>query len=58
MDALGIYPVGGWWKNNPKLGKVTSMARYAAIVSVKAPANLSIYTPIDTLIKQPVEIEI
>lgn len=58
MDAFGIYPIGGWWKNNPKLGKVTSVARYAAIVSIKAPANLSIYTPIDTLLKQHIEIEI
>jgi hypothetical protein len=58
MDAFGIYPIGGWWKNNPKLGKINSMARYAAIVSIKAPVNLSIYTPIDTLINQDIQIEI
>lgn len=57
MDSFSIYPIGGWWKNNPKLGRVNSVARYVAIVSLKAPANMSIYTPIDTLIKQAIQIE-
>jgi hypothetical protein len=58
MDAFGIYPIGGWWKNNPRLGKVNSIARYTAIVSILAPTNLNIYTPIDTLVRQLVPISI
>lgn len=57
MDAFGIYPIGGWWKNNPKLGKVNSKTRYAVIVSLAAPAQLQIYAPIETLVKQVIQVE-
>jgi hypothetical protein len=57
MDAVGIYPIGGWWKNNPKLRKTNSKARYAAIVSLTAPQELHIYNSIEALVRQVVVVE-
>lgn len=56
-DAIAIYPVGGWWKEKPRLGRYDRTVRYALIVSVRAPtADVDIYTPIANWIAAEVEI--
>lgn len=47
-DAIGIHPVGGWWKYNPNLEGWNQTARYALIVSIRVidSVNVDIYTPI------------
>jgi hypothetical protein len=46
-DAIGVYPVGGWWKEKPYLEKWDSEARYALIVTIKVPdVEVDIYTPV------------
>jgi len=46
-DAIGVFPISGWWKEKPALQRWDRSARYALIVSVRAPgANIDIYTPI------------
>ena len=41
-DAIGVYPVSGWWKEKPGLRRWNRAARYSLLVSLRAPG-----TPID-----------
>jgi len=46
-DAIGIFPVGGWWKEKPYLERWNAKARYSLIVTIQAPsAVVDIYTPV------------
>ncbi|MCR4376912.1 MAG: S8 family peptidase [Rhodospirillales bacterium] len=54
-DAIGIFPVGGWWKEKPYLGRADTATRYSLIVSIKAPGAVTdIYTPVANQIAVPV----
>lgn len=56
-DAIGVFPVGGWWKEKPYLEKWDTEARYALIVTIKAPGvEVDIYTPVETKIAIAAEI--
>ncbi len=57
-EAIAIYPVGGWWKNNPAQEKWNQRTRYSLIVSIRVLENIEtdIYTPIENKIKQSVMI--
>jgi len=47
-DAIGVFPVSGWWKEKPGLQRWDRAARYALVVSVRAPsADIDIYTAIE-----------
>jgi hypothetical protein len=47
-DAIGVFPVSGWWKEKPGLQRWDRAARYALVVSIKAPgAGIDIYTAIE-----------
>jgi hypothetical protein len=46
-DAVGVFPISGWWKENPGLQRWDRSARYALIVSVRAPeSEVDLYTAI------------
>lgn len=46
-DAIGVFPVGGWWKEKPYLERFDESARYSLVVTIRAPgANVDIYTPV------------
>ena len=46
-DTIGVFPVGGWWKEKPYLERFDALARYALIVTIRAPGiNVDIYTPV------------
>jgi hypothetical protein len=46
-DAIGIYPVSGWWKEKPALQRWERSARYALLVSIRAPeAEIDLYNAI------------
>jgi hypothetical protein len=48
-DAVGVFPVGGWWKEKPFLERFDALTRYALIVTIRAPgSNVDIYTPVAT----------
>jgi hypothetical protein len=50
-DAIGVFPVGGWWKEKPYLDRFDERARYALIVTIRAPgSNVDIFTPVETAI--------
>lgn len=51
-DAIGIYPVGGWWKEKPYLDRYNEKARYSLIVSIRAPgAAVDLYAAVETILK-------
>lgn len=54
-DAIGVFPVSGWWKEQPALQRWDRSARYALLVSIRAPeAEIDIYTPIANQIAVPI----
>jgi hypothetical protein len=56
-SAIGVYPIGGWWKENPNHKRYDRLVRYALIVSIRATnGDIDIYTPVR--IQVPVAIEI
>jgi hypothetical protein len=58
-SAIGVYPIGGWWKENPAHKRYDRAVRYALIVSIRAVnGTVDIYTPVMTQITTPTEIAI
>jgi hypothetical protein len=61
-DSIGIYPVSGWWKYNPRWEGWNKTARYTLIVSIRVvdEVEVDIYTPISISpkIKQTVPINL
>ena len=54
-DAIGVFPISGWWKENPALQRWDRSARYALLVTIRAPsANIDIYTAIANQIAIPI----
>lgn len=54
-DAIGVFPIGGWWKEKQTLQRWERAARYALLVSIRAPgANVDIYSSIATQLVVPV----
>jgi len=53
---IGIYPVSGWWKEQPKRDRSTAGARYALVVTLETEAeNVDIWTPVAQQIGVPIE---
>jgi hypothetical protein len=45
--VVGVYPVSGWWKDQPKRDRSEKGARYALIVSIETPGvETDIWTPV------------
>ena len=56
---IAVYPVIGWWRENPRHRRWNSQARYSLVISIKAPeVDVELYTTIENMIQQPVAIEI
>jgi Subtilase family len=54
-DAIGVFPVSGWWKEKPSLQRWDRSARYALCVSIRAPeADIDLYTAIANQIAVPI----
>jgi hypothetical protein len=46
-DAIGIFPISGWWKEKPALQRWERATRYALLVSIRVPrADVDIYNGI------------
>ena len=46
-NYLAVYPIGGWWKDRPHLGKSYNRIRYSLVVSLSTPSiETDLYTPI------------
>jgi hypothetical protein len=56
-SAIGVYPVGGWWKENRSHERYDLPVRYALIVSIRAVnGDVDIYTPVKLQIESTVEV--
>ncbi len=56
-NLIGVYPVGGWWKERTWLERWNQEARYSLIVSILTPEeSVDIYTPVAIQLGIPVEV--
>jgi hypothetical protein len=54
-DAIGVYPLSGWWKEKPALQRWERGTRYALLVSIRAPGSeMDIYNGIYNQLAVPV----
>jgi hypothetical protein len=53
---LGIYPVGGWWKNNNRRDRTALSVRYGLLVSLEAQVGIDLMTPIAQAVGVPVQV--
>lgn len=54
--VIGIYPVSGWWKEQPKRDRSEFGARYALVVSIETAAqDVDIWTPVAQQVGVPVQ---
>ena len=56
--AIAVYPTGGWWREKPALQRADRHVRYALVVSLRAPVQVDLYTPIETVVGIAVEVEV
>lgn len=55
--VIGVYPVSGWWKDQPARDRSNLGARYALIVSLETDAEgVDIWTPVAEQIGVPIEL--
>ncbi|MBE9580074.1 MAG: S8 family peptidase [Proteobacteria bacterium] len=56
---IAVYPVIGWWRENPRHERWSKRARYSLVVTIEAPeVDVELYTAVQNMITQPVEITI
>jgi hypothetical protein len=56
-ERIALFPVGGWWKENPDLKRGNDLADYSLIASISAPTvEVDLYTPIMTAITAEIPI--
>lgn len=56
--AIAVYPTSGWWREKPALQRADQQVRYALVVSLRAQVEVDLYTPIETVVGIPVEVEV
>lgn len=50
-SVIAVYPIGGWWKENPQHKRYGRRIRYSLIVSIRAANSaVDIYTPVQAQI--------
>lgn len=55
--VIGVFPVSGWWKDQPKRDRSAFGARYALVVSIETAAeDVDIWTPVALEIGVPIEV--
>jgi len=56
--VIAVYPVSGWWKDQPKRDRSDLGARYALVVSIETPGvEADIWTPVAQQVGVPVVVE-
>lgn len=55
--VIAVYPVSGWWKEQPKRDRSDQGSRYALVVSIETPGvETDIWTPVASQVGVPVSI--
>lgn len=57
-DAIIVYPVGGWWRENVSQEHAGKAVRYSLITSIRAAEGTELYSEIITRVMPEVAIEI
>ncbi|MFD2029372.1 hypothetical protein ACFSKM_01700 [Ancylobacter dichloromethanicus] len=57
-DAIIVYPIGGWWRENPGFHRAGTRIRYSLLATLRTAANIDLYTPISTSIQPEIAVEI
>lgn len=58
-DKIAIYPVSGWWRYRPHLGKCNAQTRYSLVVSISSDGeDVDLYTEIANIIATQVDTEV
>ena len=48
--SIAVYPTAGWWKTRPALERYDKAARYALVVSIKAPeVDVDLYSEVSLI---------
>lgn len=56
--VVGVFPVSGWWKDQPKRDRSEQGARYSLVVSIETPEiQTDVWTPVAQLVGVPIIIE-
>ncbi len=56
---IAVFPVIGWWRENPRQGRWNKKARYSLIVTIRTPeTRIELYNAVQNVIRQSVEISI
>lgn len=51
-DAIGVYPVTGWWKTHPGQKRFNDKGRYALVISISAPdQDVDLYAEIKSAVE-------
>jgi hypothetical protein len=54
--VIGVYPVSGWWKEQPKRDRSALGARYALVASIQTEAtDVDVWTPVAQQVGVPIE---
>lgn len=54
--VIGVYPVSGWWKEQPRRDRSALGARYALVVSIQTAAEaVDIWTPVAQQVGVPIQ---
>lgn len=56
-DAIVVFPIGGWWRENPSQGRGDTRIRYSLLATLRTTANVDLYTPISTPIEPGILVE-
>ncbi len=58
-SSIGVFPVSGWWKDQPKHDRSERGVRYALVISIDSPReDVDLWTPVATEVGIPIAIEI
>jgi hypothetical protein len=56
--VIGIYPISGWWKDDPKRDRSDRGVPYSLVVSIETEAtDVDIWTPVASQVGVPIEVE-
>lgn len=56
--GIAVYPVSGWWKDQPKRDRSDLGARYSLVVSIETPGvETDLWTPVAQQVGVPIAIE-
>lgn len=56
--GIGVYPVGGWWREKPRLERIDRRVRYSLLVSLRALVEVDLYTEIANSVGIEIELPV